>query len=50
VRRVFPAKSPRLGPPGFAARIERIFQELYPLVVFSSVSGPRWQAQLSRRA
>jgi uncharacterized protein (TIGR02453 family) len=48
VRKVFPAESRGLGSPRFAARVERIFRELYPLVVFSSVQGPRWQAQLRR--
>lgn len=49
VRKAFPAESHSLRSPRFAARIERIFEELYPLMVFTSVSGPRWQAQLRRR-
>jgi uncharacterized protein (DUF2461 family) len=49
VRKVFPAESRCLFSPGFAARIERIFGELYPLLVFTSVAGPRWQVQLKRR-
>ncbi|HLW78924.1 MAG TPA: hypothetical protein VKU44_04915, partial [Terriglobia bacterium] len=46
VRKVFPPSSRKLASPGFAREVERIFRELYPLYVFSSVPGPRWQADL----
>ncbi len=48
VRRVFPAGSRLAASPGFAARIEEIFRQLYPLLAFTSIAGPRWRAQLFR--
>jgi uncharacterized protein (TIGR02453 family) len=49
VRKAFPADSRSLYSPRFAGRIERIFRELYPLLVFTSVVGPRWQTRLRER-
>ena len=50
VRKVFPAESRVLGSEAFAGRIRRIFAELYPVYVFTSLAGPRWQAEIRRRA
>lgn len=49
VRKVFPAESKAPASAAFAGRIQRIFAELYPLCVFTSLAGPRWQAELRRR-
>jgi uncharacterized protein (TIGR02453 family) len=35
--------------PLFARQVERIFADLYPLYVFSSVAGPGWQRKLKMR-
>ena len=35
-----------LNTPAFAKQVEKIFAELYPLYVFTSVSSPRWKAAL----
>lgn len=50
VRKVFPPEAKCLPSVGFAARIQRIFRDLYPLLVFTSAEGTRWQTQLKRRA
>jgi uncharacterized protein (DUF2461 family) len=49
VRRVFPPETRALQSPGFARQVERIFADLYPLYVFSSVPGLGWQRELKRR-
>jgi uncharacterized protein (TIGR02453 family) len=46
VRRVFLPNARGLASPEFARRVETIFSELYPLYVFTTVEGSRWQAAL----
>ena len=46
VRKVFLPNSWGLGTPAFAGVVERVFAELYPLVIFSSVVAPKWQAEI----
>ena len=41
VRKVFEPGARGLDRPAFAHQVEKIFQELFPLYVFASVSGPR---------
>ena len=48
VRRVFLPNARGLATPAFARRVEQIFDHLYPLYVFTSEAGPKWQAQLKR--
>ena len=48
VRKVFLPNSRRLATPAFAQTVERIFAELYPLVVFSSESTPKWEAEIKK--
>lgn len=50
VRKVFPAEAQAVATPEFAGRLRGIFTELYPLCVFTSLEGPRWQAELRKRA
>ena len=50
VRKVFPPESKALGRPSFAGKVEEIFRNLYPLYVFTSFQGPRWQAALKAGA
>lgn len=50
VRKVFQPNARHLGEPQFAAEVEKIFAELYPLYAFTSIPGPRWRAQMRRRA
>ncbi len=50
VRKVFLPNSRGLGTPGFAGEVERIFLELYPLYVFTSVASPKWRAELGKPA
>lgn len=50
VRKVFLPGSRGLATPGFAQQVERIFRELYPLYVFTSVASSRWKAELKRAA
>lgn len=49
-RKVFPADSKIVTTPAFAKQVQTIFQELYPLQVFTSNASPRWQAELRKRA
>jgi uncharacterized protein (TIGR02453 family) len=46
VRKVYLPVARGLSQPAFAKVIERSFTELYPLFVFTSVEGPKWEAQL----
>jgi uncharacterized protein (TIGR02453 family) len=46
VRKVFLPNARGLGTPAFAAVVERIFRELYPLFIFTSVVSSSWQAEL----
>lgn len=48
-RKVFPPETRMIQSPAFARKIEQILLELYPLYVFTSMSGPGWQRELSRR-
>ncbi|HEY6290587.1 MAG TPA: DUF2461 domain-containing protein [Terriglobia bacterium] len=47
VRKVFPPESKALEKPAFAGKVEEIFRNLYPLYVFTSFPGPKWQAEIS---
>jgi uncharacterized protein (TIGR02453 family) len=48
VRRVIPPETRALQSPAFTRQVERIFAELYPFYVFSSVPGSGWQRELKR--
>jgi len=48
VRKVFLPNARGLATPKFAQQVERIFGELYPLYVFTSVTSPRWEAELKK--
>ncbi len=48
VRKVFVPNARGLASPAFARRVEDIFAELYPLYVFTSVSGSRWRSELRK--
>lgn len=48
VRKVFEPGARGLDAPAFAKQVEKIFADLYPLYVFTSVSNPRWKAALRR--
>ncbi len=50
VRKVFLPNARGLATPAFAHQVERIFADLYPLYVFTSIAGPRWQAELKKAA
>ena len=43
-------KYERAARPAFARQVERIFGELYPLFVFTSVASPKWQSKLKKAA
>ncbi len=49
VRKVFLPTSRGVQTPAFAKQVERIFADLYPLYVFTSMEGPGWQKELKRR-
>jgi uncharacterized protein (TIGR02453 family) len=46
VRKVFLPNARGLGIPAFAGVVERIFEELYPLVIFTSSATPKWEADI----
>jgi hypothetical protein len=48
VRKVFLPSARGLGNPAFARVVERVFAELYPLVIFSSVTAPQWEAKIKK--
>jgi uncharacterized protein (TIGR02453 family) len=48
VRKVFPAGSRATASPAFAARVEGIFRDLYPLYAFTSLTDRNWQAAAKR--
>ena len=48
VRKVFLPNSRGLAAPAFAQTVERIFTQLYPLVVFTSVATPKWEAEIRK--
>lgn len=48
VRKVFPAETRAIAKPDFAERIKRIFLQLYPLYIFTSLESSRWQAELRK--
>ena len=37
-----------LGTPAFAGVVERIFTELYPLFIFTSVVAPKWETEIKK--
>jgi hypothetical protein len=46
VRKVFLPNARGIATPAFAGTVERIFAELYPLYIFTSNSGPKWETEL----
>ncbi len=48
VRKVFLPNSRGLETAAFAGIVERIFTELYPLFIFTSVVTPKWEAELKK--
>ncbi|MGD0695964.1 MAG: DUF2461 family protein [Terriglobia bacterium] len=49
VRRVFLPESRAIQTPAFARQIERVFEDLYPLYVFTSVDARGWQREVTKR-
>ncbi len=49
VRKVFPPQSRGVSTPALARQVESIFRDLYPLYIFTSYSGPRWQQKLKEQ-
>ncbi len=47
-RKVFPAEMKSLCTPAFAGRILKIFRQLYPLYVFTSMEGANWRRELNK--
>jgi uncharacterized protein (TIGR02453 family) len=47
-RKVFLPNARALATPAFAAQVERIFTELYPLFIFTSVNDPKWETELKK--
>lgn len=45
VRKLLPAADPKVTSPALAREMEKVFQELYPLYVFSAVGDRDWKAQ-----
>jgi uncharacterized protein (TIGR02453 family) len=48
VRKVFLPNARGLGTPEFTGQVARIFWELYPLYVFTSVATPKWETELKK--
>lgn len=48
VRKVFLPNSRGIGTPAFAGVVERIFTELYPLFIFTSVVAPKWETEIKK--
>jgi uncharacterized protein (TIGR02453 family) len=48
VRKVFLPNARGIATPAFARVVERIFAELYPLFIFTSVVTPKWEADLKK--
>jgi uncharacterized protein (TIGR02453 family) len=48
VRKVFLPNARGLAAPEFSRQVERIFRELYPLFVFTSVATPKWETDLKK--
>ena len=46
VRKVFEPGAKGLATPGFSARVENIFRDLYRLYVFTSLASPQWKRAL----
>jgi uncharacterized protein (TIGR02453 family) len=46
VRKVFLPNARGLARPAFVRRVEEIFAQLYPLYLFTSMSSPRWKAEV----
>lgn len=49
VRKVFTPQSRGVGTPALARQVEGIFRDLYPLYIFTSQAGPRWQQELKKQ-
>lgn len=49
VRKVYLPNSRAVAEPGFTSHVQRIFKDLYPLCLFTSEPGAKWQA-MSRKA
>ena len=48
VRKVFLPNARGLATPAFAQTVQRIFDELYPLVIFTSDASRRWRADFAK--
>lgn len=49
VRKIVLPNARGVGTPAFAGRVREIFQELYPLYVFTSFRGGGWEKELERK-
>jgi uncharacterized protein (TIGR02453 family) len=47
VRKVYERGAKGLGTPAFARKVEKVFRDLYPLYVFTSLGGPQWRKGLT---
>ncbi len=50
VRKVYMPKARGLATPAFAKQVERLFVDLFPLYVLTSLAHPRWRAELRKAA
>ena len=48
VRKVFLPGARKLETAAFAGEVQRIFADLYPLFIFTSVASPRWEGELKK--
>ncbi len=48
VRKVFLPNARGLATPGFAETVMGIFRDLYPLLIFTSATSPKWKAELKK--
>lgn len=48
VRKVFLPNARGLSTPAFAGTVEGIFHRLYPLLIFTSSTSPKWQGELRK--
>jgi uncharacterized protein (TIGR02453 family) len=49
VRKVFEPQSRGVATPAFSRQVESIFGDLYPLCLFTSQPGPRWQQEVKKQ-
>jgi uncharacterized protein (TIGR02453 family) len=49
VRKVFLPNARGLATPAFARSVEEIFVQLYPLYAFTSLTSPKWKAEVQKR-